>query len=166
MTDIGGGRGRAVLMCLSGLDIAQFVERAAPHIPTDRPLILLYVIDTRPVEELGYLAQRLHAAPGALAGREDVMLAAEQQTADEVLAEAQARLAQLGYSQNNIHRLVLKGRPEREIVNVVERRPDIGLVVIGAGYKRGPHPLTGPASIGHVARFVVDHCPCDLLLLK
>jgi nucleotide-binding universal stress UspA family protein len=24
----------------------------------------------------------------------------------------------------------------------------------------------GPASIGHVARFIIDHAPCDVLVLR
>jgi nucleotide-binding universal stress UspA family protein len=28
------------------------------------------------------------------------------------------------------------------------------------------HPHIGPASVGHTARFVLDHAPCDVLLLR
>ena len=28
------------------------------------------------------------------------------------------------------------------------------------------HPRLGPASVGHTARFVIDHAPCDVLLLR
>jgi nucleotide-binding universal stress UspA family protein len=28
------------------------------------------------------------------------------------------------------------------------------------------HPPAGPGSVGHTARFVLDHAPCDVLLLR
>lgn len=158
---------RAVLLCLSGLDTELFVERAAPHIPIDRPLTLLYVIDTRPSEELGYIARRLHAGPRLSHEHEAMMSTADGQTAQAVLDEARASCVRLGYNPQAITLQIRKGRPEREIV-VVAEQPElgIGLVVIGSSYKRGPRPITGPESVGHVARFVVDHSPTDVLLLR
>ena len=158
---------RTVLLCLSGLDTRAFIEHTAPHVPRDRLLALLYVVDTRPAEELGYVARRLHAGPKALAGREAMMSAADEQTAQAVLDEARAACAQLGYSAQAIIPLVRRGRPEQQIIEVAQLPElNIGLVVIGSSYKRGPQGHTGPASVGHVARFVVDHSPCDVLLLR
>lgn len=158
---------RAVLFCLSGLDTKQFIERAAPHVPVDRPLILLYVIDTRPSEELGYIARRLHSGTRAMADREALIASADEQTAEAVLAEAESNCVQLGFSRQAITTEVKSGRPEQEIVHLAAQPElQIGLVVIGSSYKRGPRPPIGPASVGHVARFVVDHSPCDVLMLR
>jgi nucleotide-binding universal stress UspA family protein len=157
---------RAAMLCLSGLDTAEFIERAAPHVPHDRPLVLLYVIDMRPAEDLGYIARRLQARPGMSHMGAEKMSAADEETARVVLEEAEARCRQLGYA-GQITVQIRRGRPEQEIVAQAEEASlGIGLVVIGASYKRGPHPRTGPASVGHVARFVVDHSPCDVLLLR
>lgn len=153
------------LFCLSGLDTAEFIERAAPHVPRDRPLVLLYVIDTRPTEELGYIARRLHMHPGVPEEGAGRMAAADEHAGRTVLDEAERSCTALGY--HRIERQVRTGRPEQEIVHLAqEPRMGIGLVVIGSSYKGGPHPRTGPASVGHVARFVVDHSPCDVLLLR
>src|SRR5207244_1233046 len=100
---------RTVLLCLSGLDTQAFIEHTAPHVARDRPLALLYVVDTRPAEELGYVARRLHAGPKALAGREAMMSAADEQTAQAVLDEARAACAQLGYGAQAIIPLVRRG---------------------------------------------------------
>lgn len=160
-------RKKAVLVCLSGLDTADFIERAAPHVPLDRPIVLLYVADTRGAQELGYTARRMHAGMQGQAGREAIMGAADEDAGNSILAEAESLCARLDYSPDDITRQMRRGRPEQEIIAAASQ-PElgIGLVVIGSSYKRGPHPLTGPASVGHVARFVVDHSPCDVLLLR
>lgn len=160
-------RKSAVLMCLSGLDTADFIERATPHVPLDRPVVLLYVVDTRPAQELGYIARRMHGGAGGRGERKAIMEAADDATGNAILQEAEALCIRAGYSPQKVTRQIRKGRPEQDIIAAASQ-PDlgIGLVVIGSSYKRGPHPLTGPASVGHVARFVVDHSPCDVLLLR
>ncbi len=160
-------RKTTVLMCLSGLDSVDFIERAAPHVPLDRSLVLLYVVDTRPAQEIGYIARRMHGGVRGQAGREAIMEAADDDAGNAILLEAEALCTRIGYSPASIMRQIRRGRPEQEIIATASQ-PDlgIGLVVIGSSYKRGPHPLTGPASVGHVARFVVDHSPCDVLLLR
>jgi len=58
-----------------------------------------------------------------------------------------------------------QGRPEREIVNVAaEWRADLVILCPRAEY--GGKPTIGPESLGHVARFVVDHAPCPVLLVR
>ena len=155
-----------ILLCLSGLDAAQFITRAAPHISCDRNLVLLYVIDTRPVEELGYTARRTYST-GLSSQHAALMEAAEQQTAEAVLNAAGEQCMQEGFNPQNIRREVRRGRPEQQIISLAQD-PDqnVGLVVIGSSYKRAPTIALGPASVGHVARFVVDHSPCDVLLLR
>ena len=154
---------RSILICLSGLDTQEFIERTAPHIALDRHLTLLYVVDTRSAEELGYMPGR----QGLTAEHANMMQNAELQAAEAVLNEAGEQCMQAGFNARNIRREVRKGRPEQQIIELA-REPvaNIGLIVIGAAYKRGPHMTPGPASIGHVARFVVDHSPCDVLLLR
>ena len=58
-----------------------------------------------------------------------------------------------------------EGHPEREIVNVAaEWRADLVIVCSRAAYRTIDE--IGPKSVGHVARFVVDHAPCPVLLLR
>ncbi len=160
-------RKTSVLICLSGLDSADFIERATPHVPLDRPIVLLYVVDTRPAQDIGYIARRMHGGMQGQAGREALMEAADDDVGNAILQEATALCTRIGYSSQTITRQIRRGRPEQEIIATASQSDlGIGLVVIGSSYKRGPHPLIGPASVGHVARFVVDHSPCDVLLLR
>ncbi len=158
---------QSALICLSGLDTEEFIDRMLPHVLRERMLVLLYVIDTRPAEELGYIARRLQAGPHAMEGRQAAMSAADDAAAASVLQAAKDHLVRQGFDPGRILSETRKGRPEQEIIKVASQQDlAIGLVVIGSSYKRGPGPAIGPASVGHVARFVLDHAPCDVLLLR
>ncbi len=87
-----------------------FVDHALRRRPGSAwRFVLLYVVDTRPLDELGYRRQAL-----------------------------------------------FRGRPEREIVALAHTLPR-PLVVLGA--RPG-----GASRQQHVARFVLDHAPGDVLL--
>jgi len=58
----------------------------------------------------------------------------------------------------------LRGRPEREIV-AHAAKIGAAMVAVGARPHESPTPA-GPHSLGHVARFVVDHAPCPVLLVR
>jgi nucleotide-binding universal stress UspA family protein len=151
-------------LCLSGLDTEDFLARALRRLPAPAwRFALIYVIDTRPAEELGYLRQALFRGrlpPDRLAQ----MTTAEDETAREVLAEARADLQRSRPAAEVIIHLA-RGRPEQEIIRAAhDLRAD--LLVVGARFRGGPRPASGPPSVGHVARFVLDHAPCDVLLLR
>ncbi len=153
-----------VLLCLSGLDSDAFLDHALRRLPgPGRHFVLLYVVDTRPVDELGYRRQALfrgRLSPERLAQLDTVADSA----AGDVLDEARTYLVR-HCPAALVETRVARGRPEREIVQVATQLP-CHLVVIGTrpgGRIPVPH---GPASIGHVARFVLDHAPCDVLLLR
>src|SRR4051794_426890 len=78
------------LLCLSGLDTEEFLDQALHRLLSPAwQFMLLYVIDTRPVEELGYHRQALfrgRLAPEKLARITGV----EDETAQAVIAEARA----------------------------------------------------------------------------
>ena len=58
----------------------------------------------------------------------------------------------------------LRGRPEREIVAHAAK---IGAAMLAVGARPHESPTTvGPHSLGHVARYVVDHAPCPVLLIR
>ncbi len=152
------------LLCLSGLDSDAFLDHALRRLPDPGwRFVLLYVVDTRPVDELGYRRQALfrgRLSPERLAQLDTV---ADSSAAD-VLAEAQAYV--LGQRPAaTVETLVRRGRPEREIIAVANTlaRP---LVVLGARPGGRSAVPIGPTSIGHVARFVLDHAPGDVLLLR
>ena len=43
---------------------------------------------------------------------------------------------------------------------------EAALIAIWAREGGAGHPRMGPAAVGHTARFVIDHAPCDVLLLR
>jgi nucleotide-binding universal stress UspA family protein len=86
------------------------------------------------------------------------MQAAERAASEEILKTG---LGSLPLAET----LLREGRPELEIVNAAaEWRADVILICPRAEYGEAPH--IGPRSVGHVARFVLDHAPCPVLLLR
>jgi len=152
------------VLCLSGLDTDEFLAQALRRLPGPAwRFVLLYVIDTRPAEDLGYRRQALFRGrlpPERLAQ----VTSAEQATAQEVMDEARNVLLQQRPG-SLVETRLLRGRPEREIIRLAG---ELGcdLLVVGARFRGGPRPDSGPPSVGHVARFVLDHAPCDVLLLR
>ncbi len=126
-------------------------------------LILLHVIDTGPRKDLAQLSGPLRFGPRPPAPRHSAAIDAAEEAAgraslDEALAEAQAA----GVSATA---RVERGKPEQVIV-AVARETRAALVALSAREHTEGRPFAGPASVGHVARFVLDHAPCDVLLLR
>lgn len=88
--------------------------------------------------------------------------AAEDEAATQTLKEAAAEAGRLGCAA--AERLE-RGRPEQVIVSIAGELT-ARLVVLHA--RKSPHayPRVGPPSVGHTARFVVDHSPTNVLLLR
>jgi nucleotide-binding universal stress UspA family protein len=148
-----------ILCCLDGTNVEQ-VSKAVSTFPHDDTLTLglLYVIDTGPHEEMERKRERLlrpHELPSA---RREQMRQAEQISAQDILEEGTRYFPET----ENLQR---QGRPEREIVNcAVEWHAD--LIVICSRSPLSDGPPIGPKSVGHVARFVLDHAPCPVLLVR
>ena len=148
-----------VLCCLDGTNGKQ-VSKAREMLSATQPLTLgiLYVIDTGPRKDIEHTRERFLRRPGPPRSREDEMEQAELAAAQDVLDEG------LRYIPN-AETFRRQGRPEREIVNVAaEWQAD--LVIICPRGEYGGKPTIGPRSVGHVARFVLDHAPCPLLLVR
>jgi nucleotide-binding universal stress UspA family protein len=148
-----------VLCCLDGTNGKQ-VSKAREMLSATQPLTLgiLYVIDTGPRKDIEHTRERFLRRPGPPRSREDEMEQAELAAAQDVLNEG------LRYIPN-AETFRRQGRPEREIVNVAaEWQAD--LVIICPRGEYGGKPTIGPKSVGHVARFVLDHAPCPVLLVR
>lgn len=176
-----------VALCLSGLETADFTRRALQRLPAAVEFYLLYVIDTRPEEELNFV-RRSHLFGSRTGSRHQHDLrTADQDLGSRILAEAAELIERDPSGQHQIAvQLILQGRPEREIISYLDRNP-VDLVVIGTRFqgdlqppspppppKPGPEPLPplearpgrGPHSIPPIARFIIDHALCDILILK
>ena len=161
-----------VLCCLDGTNAEQ-IGRALEMLSAVQPLTvsMLHVIDTGPRKDIDLIRERFlrppmhpphHPAPPVYPPHhiphEEEMSEAERASAEEILNEGRRYLA----SAETLER---EGRPELEIVNVAaEWRADLVVVCSRAVY--GEKREIGPKSVGHVARFVVDHAPCPVLLLR
>jgi len=148
-----------VLCCLDGTNVEQVSKALRELWATQAPTFgILYVTDTGPRHDIGHIRERFLRSPSPHGPREHEMQQAEHAAAQDVLNEALHRLP-------NAETLQRQGRPEREIVNAAaEWRADLLILCPRAEY--GGKPTIGPKSVGHVARFVLDHAPCPVLLLR
>ena len=149
-----------ILCCLDGTN-GEPIARAAKLLATNESPVygLLYVIDTEPRREIERARERFLRRPsGPLGPRREQMRQAEQASARDILDEGARYLP-------GAQSLQREGRPEREIVNcAAEWRADVILILPRANY--GERATIGPRSVGHVARFVLDHAPCPVLLAR
>jgi nucleotide-binding universal stress UspA family protein len=132
---------------------AACVDATRSHAPDDAEIVLLHVDDPDVVEIA-------HGAFAGMMGRGRPerdpgtrMESAGAASARELLEAAAARL------DRPCAVLELSGRVEREVVAVAA---GADLLVVARG---GDPTRPGPHSIGHEARYVVDHAPCAVLLV-
>jgi nucleotide-binding universal stress UspA family protein len=129
------------------------VAQAAAFLPSDAEITLLHVASTEP-ETVARAARR------GLLGRHppqdaepQPLPAISEQAANELLADAQTRLGRPAALQ------ALRGRVKHEVVGAAE---SMDILVLA---RDGDREWLGPRSLGPAARFVVDHAPCQVLLI-
>ncbi|HCI79198.1 MAG TPA: hypothetical protein DHW02_05880 [Ktedonobacter sp.] len=148
-----------VLCCLDGSNIEHIHTAIESMLLKDALTIgFIYIIDSGPRKEVERQTGPLlrHTRPDA--ARYEQMRQADATSAQETLAEGQ----KLYPDAETIQR---EGRPEREIVNyAVEWNADVIVICPRSPQRSGP--TIGPKSVGHVARFVLDHAPCPVLLVR
>lgn len=150
-----------VMGCLDGTN-AELIGNAMQTFTTSEPLTiaLLAVIDTGPRKDIDRIRERFWRPPMHLR-REP--LSSEMEAAESASAEETLK-AGLEYAKG-AETLLRQGLPELEIVNTAAQwKADV--IVIGARAEYGEAPHVGPHSVGHVARFVLDHAPCPVLLVR
>lgn len=152
-----------VVCCCDGEGSAELVRAALGRLaPIDR-LVLLHCIDSGPEHDVHLLQEGRWGRHQPDRDRDAAMARAEEERAVEVLREAAAAARGAGYTGEAEAR-VRRGRPEREIVRALtELAADVVVLAPRPSARQGP---PGPHSLGHVARFVVDHAPCAVLLLR
>lgn len=145
------------LICVRGYRVAAVLDAARDVLSPSLAWIVLHVVDTRPHEEVDRALGGLpvHGSGHHRADDRLQRIAAEQGEAirDEIAAwlQAHGRDAEI---------VIAHGHPEQEILHLaVERHVD--LIAIGSEHPGvGPHPLSPPI------RYLIDHAPCDVLLLR
>jgi nucleotide-binding universal stress UspA family protein len=147
------------ILCAIGIRRgSELVRRVAAITRKGDELVLLHVIDTGPRHDLDRLRGPLHAHHE----HHGELDAAEEDAGKATLKESLAEAGRLGLAA--AERLE-RGRPEHVIVSLAGELP-AQLVVLHARESPQAHPQAGPPSVGHTARFVVDHSPATVLLLR
>jgi nucleotide-binding universal stress UspA family protein len=122
-------------------------------------LILLYVRGRGPRVGLNLMRHR-PGRPPIPAHRERVIESAEQARGADALDEAEEILRASGSSAKRIE---ADGEPGHVVCDYAGRERADVVVVRAAGRDQ---PALGPRSLGPTARYVADHCPCPVLLLR
>lgn len=130
------------------------VDAAREHFPSDTDFALLHVTPSDVTEaaeaaSVGLFGRALPRQPGRTF--DDIA----DDAASQLLAAAATRLG-----RRDAELLSRRGRIEREVVSAVAENVDVLVVA-----RDGDHERLGPRSLGHATRFVVDHCPCAVLLV-
>ncbi|HEY7223028.1 MAG TPA: universal stress protein [Micromonosporaceae bacterium] len=123
---------------------------AARFVPGGQ-VVLLHVIDPDSME----------AVSGARAGLLGRAMPAIDASVEEVLTAGQIRLFDAAEDRlgRPATRLGQRGRVERVVVAAAATAD----VLVMA--RDGDHTRLGPRSLGHASRFVLDHAPCQVLLV-
>lgn len=148
-----------ILCCLDGTNVEQVTGAAQTLLRTEeRTIGVLYVTDIGPREEMEQQRERHLRPPHPPIPRREQMRRAEGMASSEILEEGSRSLGDAEMLQRT-------GRPEREIVQAAASWQADVIVVCSRSAASGGPPL-GPKSVGHVARFVLDHAPCPVLLVR
>ncbi len=151
-----------VLCCLDGVNaevLGQALARLWPLAGDQLRVGLLYVIDTRPLGELERRRERFLRPPHLPPVRQEQLRQAEREAAQEILQEG-ARYV------GGAELLQREGRAEEEIVRCAREWGASLIMLCARSPRNGGGPEQGPASVGRVARFVLDHAGCPVLLLR
>jgi nucleotide-binding universal stress UspA family protein len=129
------------------------VVQAAALLPSDADVTLLHVASTE-AETVAGGARRglLGRRPGPHAPPQP-MRATSEQAARQLLDEAQTRLGRPATLEAR------RGRVEHEVVAAADA---VDILVLA---RDGDRKRLGPRSLGPAVRFVVDHAPCQVLLI-
>jgi nucleotide-binding universal stress UspA family protein len=150
-----------ILVAVDGSGIEAMLDELASLLPLEgHELLFVFVHDTGVRGGMDLVRGRFHGRRLPVE-RTQALNAAEREKADSVLTEAAGLVAGKGVVALTE---AGSGEPGRVLARIAaERRASV--VVIGARSGDGELP-SGPKSVGHTARFVLDHSPCPVLLLR
>ena len=140
------------------------VESALGRLPQLTPLqgaeaLLVHVLDTGGREEWERGAARRLFHPGGPARRGDERMHAADLAGGE-RALARAAVVAASWPDARVETRLLQGSPKHEIRRLLDDEGADLLVVFIQNHD------VGPKSIGKEARFLIDHAPCPVLVVK
>jgi nucleotide-binding universal stress UspA family protein len=145
----------------SGARLIAELDRILPL--RGQEVVLAHVIDTGARGELGLLRERRHPARPMPGRRARDIGDAERDAAARALAEARAAAERVGAKV--VAGVIGEGEPGR-LVSALAADHHCLLVALASREERSPDEKAGPHSVGHTARFVLDHSPCPVLLVR
>ena len=151
------------LLCAVGpRDGALVVREALALVRGPVELIVLHVIDERPRRDVDRQRGPLrYISPE----RRWELGQAEESAGRATLAEAEAAAHDAEVEVRNVETRLERGKPEQVIV-AQARAVNADLVALRPREYPESFPRIGPPSVGHTARFVVDHASRPVLLLR
>jgi nucleotide-binding universal stress UspA family protein len=150
-----------VLLCVEGASVEALLDAAVPLLTRDVVWVPTHVVDVRGQRDLGLLRRGIPGAGPLSRGQQQAIDEATTERAHTLLRVAQAALTRRGLQQAPPQ--VRTGEPGREVCEVAASVHAHAVVLRASRRERPP---TGPPSVGHTARFVLDHAPCPVLLLR
>lgn len=159
---------RHILVALAGAEDQALVADVSALLGAGGPTLevrLLHVVDSGPrgLLPIGPGPRRGPWPKPPEASTQTRMTAAEDEAATALLAMWHSRFAG-ALPGATITTEVRRGQPEHEIIAAATTF-QAHAVVLCARPRSGPTEA-GPRSVGHVARFVVDHAPVPVLMVR
>ncbi len=184
-----------ILCCLDGTNNTQLSQAAHMLTSAEPPMYgLIYVIDVEPRKDIARARERFLRHPsGPLGPRAQQIQQVEQVSAQDILNEGLGAFpgAELLQRQGRPEREIVNcaaawqadlilltprtiylqypqtGR-RRTLIEVARHRGENTPDIHQSQEKmlHSEQPALGPKSVGHVARFVLDHAPCPVLLVR
>ena len=152
--------GRAIL-CVDGAAPDALLDAASGLVDASLVWVPAHVVDTRGRRELGLLRSGIPGAGPLSPSQLEAIDTATAEHTRAVLAAATAGLERRGLRHESPQ--IRSGEPGRELCDIAAAAR-ASLVVLFAS--RRARAARGPGSVGHTARFVLDHAPCPVLLVR
>jgi nucleotide-binding universal stress UspA family protein len=154
------GAARRVLVLIDGLHTRALLDAVSQLVGLDAAEVLLLHVQGTSGRAGLELASRRPGGRGLPPHRARDLEEAELQSGAEALAEGVAAIQDRAAS---VETMELRGEAGRLVCDTAAGwRAD--LIAVRAGGR--DRPPVGPASLGPTARFITDHAPCAVLLIR
>jgi len=150
-----------VVLCVDGAAPEALLEAAVGLLGAAAVWVPAHVVDTRGRRDLGLLRSGITGA-GPLSRSQ--LQAIDTATAEHTRTVLEATLSSLerrGLAHEPPQ--IRTGEPGRELCAIAQAVGAALIVLFASRRRRGE---SGPHSVGHTARFVVDHAPCPVLVVR
>jgi nucleotide-binding universal stress UspA family protein len=151
-----------VLLCLDGGAVDALLDASIPLLSTAVTWVPTHVVDTRREHELGFLRGGLAGAGRLSRSQQAAIDSATAEHTRATIEAAEIVLLRRGLSREPPQ--IRVGEPGREICEIAAATSATAIVLFAS--RRRARAGSGPHSVGHTARFVVDHAPCPVLVLR